>query len=75
MLVRRVGVQHLGLVEDAVQGALMAAMTAWAVKSIPREPEAWLYRVAHNNLMGDLRQDAARARIFPGEVKANILAG
>ena len=64
VLVRRVGVQHLGLVEDAVQGALMAALTAWVAKGIPQEPEAWLYRVAHNKLMGDLRRDAARARIL-----------
>lgn len=64
LLVRRVGVQHLGLVEDAVQGALMAALTAWVAKGIPQEPEAWLYRVAHNNLMGDLRRGAARARIL-----------
>ena len=42
----------------------MAALTAWVAKGIPREPEAWLYRVAHNNLMGDLRRDAARARIL-----------
>lgn len=42
----------------------MAALTAWVAKGIPQEPEAWLYRVAHNNLMGDLRRDAARARIL-----------
>lgn len=64
LLVRRVGVQHLELVEDAVQGALMAALTAWVAKGVPQEPEAWLYRVAHNNLIGDLRRDAARARIL-----------
>jgi RNA polymerase sigma-70 factor (ECF subfamily) len=64
VLVRRVGVQHLGLVEDAVQGALMAALTAWVAKGIPQEPEGWLYRVAHNNLIGGLRRDAARARIL-----------
>ena len=64
VLVRRVGVRHLERVEDAVQGALMAALTAWVAKGIPQEPEAWLYRVAHNNLMGGLRRDAGRARIL-----------
>jgi RNA polymerase sigma factor (sigma-70 family) len=64
VLVRRVGIQHLGLAEDAVQGALMAALTTWVAKGIPQEPGAWLYRVAHNNLMGDLRRDAVRARIL-----------
>ncbi len=64
VLVRRVGVRHLGLVEDAVQGALMAALTAWVAKGVPEKPEAWLYRVAHNNLMGGLRRDAGQARIL-----------
>lgn len=64
VLVRRVGVRHLERVEDAVQGALMVALTAWVAKGIPQEPEAWLYRVAHNNLIGDLRRDAGRARIL-----------
>jgi RNA polymerase sigma-70 factor (ECF subfamily) len=66
VLVRRVGVQHLGLVEDAVQGALMAALTAWVMRGVPVQPEAWLHRVAHNNLMGNLRRDAGRARILEG---------
>ncbi len=64
MLVGRVGVPHLGRIEDAVQGALTAALTAWVDKGMPQEPEAWLYRVAHNKLMGGLRQDAGRARIL-----------
>ena len=60
VLVGRVGVRHLERVEDAVQSALMAALTAWLAQGVPQQPEAWLYRVAHNNLMGDLRRDAAR---------------
>ncbi|MEW5848045.1 MAG: sigma-70 family RNA polymerase sigma factor [Myxococcota bacterium] len=66
VLVRRVGLDHLELVEDAVQGALMAALTSWVAKGIPREPEAWLYRVALNNLMGVLRRDQRRVRILEG---------
>jgi len=42
----------------------MAALTAWVAKGIPQEPEGWLYRVAYNNLMGELRRGAARARIL-----------
>lgn len=64
VLVRRVGVRHLERVEDAVQSALMAALTAWVANGIPQQPEAWLYRVAHNHLMGSLRRDAGRARIL-----------
>ncbi len=64
LLVRRVGVRNLGRIEDAVQSALMAALTAWVAKGVPQQPEAWLYRVAHNHLMGGLRQEAGRARIL-----------
>ena len=81
VLVRRVGVRHLERVEDAVQGALMAALTAWVAKGIPQQREAWLYRVAHNHLMGGLRLDAGRARILEnsddsevGPVEDNICA-
>ena len=64
LLTRKVGVRHLGLVEDAVQGALLAALTAWTAHGRPDDPGAWLYRVASNNLMGDLRRTAGRHRIL-----------
>ena len=63
-LARRVGVQHIEAVEDAVQSALMTALEAWAPAGLPDNPSAWLYRVAHNNLMGELRQRTSRRRIL-----------
>ena len=64
LLTRKVGVRHLARVEDAVQGALMAALTAWTASGLPDDPGAWLYRVASNNLVGDLRRGAGRLRIL-----------
>jgi RNA polymerase sigma factor (sigma-70 family) len=63
-LANKVGVRHVELVEDAVQSALAAALTAWVAKGLPREPSAWLYRVACNQLVGALRKDAGRLRIL-----------
>ena len=63
-LARRVGVQHIEAVEDAVQSALMTALEAWAPAGLPNNPSAWLFRVAHNNLMGELRQRTSRRRIL-----------
>jgi RNA polymerase sigma factor (sigma-70 family) len=60
VLVRRVGTQHLELVEDAVQAALLAAVEAWSARERPENPSAWLFRVAHNRLVGELRQRARR---------------
>src|SRR5947209_3079228 len=70
VLTRKVGVRHIDLVEDAVQGALLAALTAWTAQGLPEDPGAWLYRVAYNNLIGDLRRTAGRLRILERAVDA-----
>lgn len=57
ILVRRAGLARLEAVEDAVQAALLEALTAWSASGIPDEPSAWLYRVAHHHLLGALRKD------------------
>ncbi len=64
MLSCRVGVQHIEAVEDAVQSALMTALETWTVAGLPDDPSAWLFRVAHNNVMGELRQRTRRRRIL-----------
>ena len=67
MLSRRVGVQYIEAVEDAVQSALMTALQAWTTDGLPDNPSAWLFRVAHNQLMGELRQQTGHRRIHtPG---------
>src|SRR5437764_12445701 len=64
ILARKVGVRHVDLVEDAVQTALTTALSSWVANGLPDEPEAWLYRVAYNDLIGALRKDAGRLRIL-----------
>lgn len=64
MLSRRVGVQSIEAVEDVVQSALMAGLETWAATGIPDQPTAWLFRVAHNNLMSEFRQTANRLKIL-----------
>ena len=73
LLARKVGVGHIEKVEDAVQAALMAALTAWTDKGVPHDPSAWLYRMACNALIGDLRREGDRHRIL--ERAAADLAG
>jgi RNA polymerase sigma factor (sigma-70 family) len=64
MLSRRLGLQHLQTVEDAVQSALLAAFERWtAAGSLPDNPSAWLYQSALNNVIGELRQRARRERL------------
>jgi RNA polymerase sigma-70 factor (ECF subfamily) len=61
-LARRVGMQHLDAVEDAVQSALVAAVETWT-SGEPDNPSAWLFRVASNELLDHLRRTARRDRI------------
>lgn len=63
-LARRVGLHELELVEDAVQGALLTAVERWRVAGLPDDPSAWLFRVAQNRLMGELRKRSGRRRIL-----------
>lgn len=63
MLSRRVGLQHLEAVEDAVQEALFAAVDSWPKTVVPDNPSAWLHRVAHNHLVGELRRWTRRAAL------------
>lgn len=52
------------IVEDAVQTALMTALTAWTSRGLPDDPGGWLYRAAYNGLIGDLRRRAGRLRLL-----------
>jgi RNA polymerase sigma-70 factor (ECF subfamily) len=63
-LSRRVGVQNIEAIEDAAQSALMTALESWRVAGLPDNPSAWLFRVAHNNVIGELRKGSGRRRIL-----------
>lgn len=64
ILSRRVGVHYIEAVEDAVQSALMTALESWKIAGVPDNPSAWLFRVAHNRLIGELRQQTEHRRIL-----------
>ncbi len=64
ILSRRVGVQNIEAVEDSVQSALMKALESWTIAGLPDNPSAWLFRVAHNDLVGELRHRTGRRRIL-----------
>lgn len=70
MLVRRVGAGHLEAIEDAVQSALLAAVESWPRTVAPDNPSAWLYRVAHNQLAGELRRGARQGALAVEHARA-----
>jgi RNA polymerase sigma-70 factor, ECF subfamily len=52
---RRVGGNRM-LAEDLVQDTWMRALEAWPARGRPREPLAWLIRVAHNTVVSYYRR-------------------
>jgi RNA polymerase sigma factor (sigma-70 family) len=64
ILSRQVGVQYIEAVEDAVQSALLKALDSWTTAGLPDNPSAWLFRVALNDLLGELRQRTSRRFIL-----------
>ena len=46
-LARLLGPAHLSLAEEAVQDAMLRALSTWPYGGVPDNPEGWLFRVAH----------------------------
>ena len=59
-LVRRYG--HFDAAEDAVQDALLTAVTQWPSQGMPDNPRGWLVTVASRRLTDLLRSEQARQR-------------
>jgi RNA polymerase sigma-70 factor (ECF subfamily) len=55
-LARALGSRELDLAEEAVQDALVRALQLWPYRGVPRDPEAWLHRVARNRALDALRR-------------------
>ncbi|MCA9624629.1 MAG: sigma-70 family RNA polymerase sigma factor [Myxococcales bacterium] len=70
-LVRRVGTEHLATVEDAAQSALMKALDAWR-SGLPDDPTAWVFHVAQNDLLGELRRRSRRRRLATSPAEAEL---
>ena len=68
LLVSRFGPSHLEDIEDAAQSALMTALERWTATGQPDNPAGWLYRVAHRNLLSELRQRSNRKRLLEQNV-------
>jgi RNA polymerase sigma-70 factor (ECF subfamily) len=55
LLLKRIGLQHIDAIEDAVQWAITQALESWRKDQIPKNPAAWLYQVAYRHLLSNFR--------------------
>jgi RNA polymerase sigma-70 factor (ECF subfamily) len=57
-LTRVFGAQHVSLAEEVVQDALVTALQQWPLGGIPAKPSAWLFQVARNKALDQIRRHA-----------------
>jgi RNA polymerase sigma-70 factor (ECF subfamily) len=62
-LARRLGAGRIAVAEDAVQHALLQALSLWPFKGVPERPEAWLATVARTRALDLLRGEARRTAL------------
>jgi len=62
------GSANLQLAEDAAQEAMLRAAQTWPFQGIPPNPEAWLFRTAHNYAISSVRRSA----VFNGKTDALV---
>lgn len=72
-LARRLGAGRIAVAEDAVQHALLQALSLWPFKGVPDRPEAWLATVARNRAL-DLLRNEARGAMLADELTPIALA-
>lgn len=64
LLSRRMSIQHIDAIEDAVQWSLTQALEFWCRDSIPNNPSAWLYQVAYRHLLSEFRVKKRRGSLL-----------
>ncbi len=71
VLSRIFGFEHLDVIEDAVQDALVAAMKKWPFTGIPANPRAWLIEAAKNRVVDNLRRSVKSDELLDEAATAN----
>jgi RNA polymerase sigma-70 factor (ECF subfamily) len=63
-LTRVLGPSNIPLAEDVVSDALVSAMNAWRF-GLPRDPKAWIIRVARNRAIDIIRREQRQRSFLP----------
>jgi len=68
VLCSRFGYQYLQTAEDIVSDTFLLASESWALKGLPNNPKAWLYKVAINRTKDYLKRDT----LFHHKIKETL---
>lgn len=63
-LCRILGPARLDLAEDVVQEAMVRALRTWPADGVPQRPESWVFRVARNLALDELRRRRVAQRVM-----------
>lgn len=56
LLLAKYGTSHIELIENSIMEAYYKALKTWPYSGVPESTQGWLYRVAHNALVDELRK-------------------
>lgn len=62
VIARIIGYDKVDEAEDIVQDTLLKAMQTWSIKGVPDNPEAWLYSVAKNKAIDEIRKNKNKVK-------------
>ena len=57
-LLLKFGVQHFDIVEDGLQESFYKALKSWSHNNYPEKPKGWLFTVARNHIINELKRSA-----------------
>lgn len=69
VIARIIGYDKVDEAEDIVQDTLLKAMQTWSIKGVPDNPEAWLYSVAKNKAIDEIRKNKNKVK-YESEVSS-----
>ncbi len=71
VLCRIFGLQHLDSIQDVVHDTFLEALTRWRYRGIPKNPEAWLLKVAKNKAVNAFKRDGKTTLYEPSAFGSN----
>lgn len=72
VLIGKYSPRYIDQIEDAIQEALLKAMKVWGYRGKPTDTSAWLYRVANNHFIDQLRRQKKTSHLADSQTIGGI---